>query len=89
MAPIAYKPLYCKVEMQFNSTEDIIVLPKVKLNSRAVIASMKTDAAKGNITGTCYSAYVKAGTLTKETDMAIIASANKDSYEVSATEPTA
>lgn len=89
MAPITYKPLYCKVEMQFNSTEDIIVLPKVKLNSRAVIASMKTDAAKGNITGTCYSAFVKAGTLTKETDMAIIASANKDSYEVSATEPTA
>lgn len=89
MAPITYKPLYCKVEMQFNSTDDIIVLPKVKLNSRAVIASMKTDAAKGNITGTCYSAYVKAGTLTKETDMAIIASANKDTYEVSATEPTA
>lgn len=89
MAPITYKPLYCKVEMQFNSTEDIIVLPKVKLNSRAVIASMKTDAAKGNITGTCYSAYVKAGTLTRETDMAIIASANKETYEVSATEPTA
>lgn len=89
MAPISYQPLYCKVEMQFNSTDDIIVLPKVKLNSRAVIASMKTDAAKGNITGTCYSAYVKAGTLTKETDMAIIASANKETYEVSATEPTA
>lgn len=88
MAPIAYKPLYCKVEMQFNSTEDIIVLPKVKLNSRAVIASMKTDAAKGNITGTCYSAYVKAGTLTKETDMAIVASANKDTYTVSATQPS-
>lgn len=87
MAPITYKPLYCKVEMQFNSTEDIIVLPKVKLNSRAVITSMKTDAARGNITGTCYSAYVKAGTLTKETDMAIVASANKDTYTVSATEP--
>lgn len=87
MAPITYKPLYCKVEMQFNSTDDIIVLPKVKLNSRAVIASMKTDAARGNITGTCYSAYVKAGSLTKETDMAIVASANKDTYTVSATEP--
>lgn len=87
MAPITYKPLYCKIEMQFNSTEDIIVLPKVKLNSRAVITSMKTDAARGNITGTCYSAYVKAGTLTKETDMAIVASANKDTYTVSATEP--
>ena len=84
MAPITYKPLYCKIEMGFNSTDDIIVLPKVKLNSRAVIASMKTDAAKGNITGTCYSAFVKAGTTEKETDMAVIAKANVESYTVSA-----
>ena len=84
MAPITYKPLYCKIEMGFNSTEDIIVLPKVKLNSRAVIASMKTDAAKGNITGTCYSAFVTAGNMTKETDMAVISSANAANYNVSA-----
>lgn len=84
MAPITYKPLYCKIEIGFNSTEDIIVLPKVKLNSRAVIASMKTDAAKGNIAGTCYSAFVKAGTLEAETDMAVIAKANVESYTVSA-----
>jgi hypothetical protein len=85
-APVAYKDLYCKIEMGFNSTDDIIVLPKVKLNSRAVIASMKTDAARGNITGTCYSAYVTAGTLTKMTDMAVIAKANVSTYSVSATE---
>lgn len=84
-APITYKDLYCKIEMGFNSTEDILVLPKVKLNSRAVIASMKTDAARGNITGTCYSAYVTAGTTTKETDMAVIAAANAASYTVAAT----
>lgn len=67
-APIVYEDLYCQVELGFNSTEDRILLPKVKLNSRAVIASMKTDASRGNITGTCYSAYVN-GT---ETDMAVI-----------------
>lgn len=83
-APIVYKPLFCKVEMGFNSTEDIIVLPKVKLNSRAVIASMKTDAARGNITGTCYSAYVQAGNSVKETDMTTIKAANADSYKVTA-----
>lgn len=82
-APITYKDLYCKIEMGFNSTEDVIVLPKVKLNSRAVIASMKTDAARGNITGTCYSAYVTAGSTTKETDMAVISSNNADNYVVS------
>jgi hypothetical protein len=83
-APIVYKPLYCKIEMGFNSTEDIIVLPKVKLNSRAVITSMKTDAARGNITGTCYSAYITAGSTTKETDMSIVTAAHASSYTVSA-----
>lgn len=87
-APITYKPLYCKVEMGFNSTDDVIVLPKVKLNSRAVIASMKTDAAKGNITGTCYSAYVKAGDTEQETDMAIISSDHQEDYTVSASAST-
>ena len=72
LAPTTYKDLYCKFEIGFNSTEDVLVLPKVKLNSRAVIASMKTDASRGNITGTCYSAYVTAGTLKDWTDMAVI-----------------
>jgi hypothetical protein len=67
-APTTYKDLFCQVEMGFNSTNDVIVLPKVKLNSRAVIASMKTDASRGNITGTCYSAYING----EETDMAVI-----------------
>lgn len=83
-APIQYKDLYCKIEMGFNSTDDIVVLPKVKLNSRAVLSSMKTDASRGTITGTCYSAFVTAGTTTKETDMAAIAAANAESYTVKA-----
>ena len=83
-APLTYKPLYCKVEMQFNSTEDIIVFPKVKLNSRAVIASMKTDVSRANITGTCYSAFVTAGSKTVDTDMAVIAATNAETYTVSA-----
>lgn len=84
-APIVYKDLYCKIEMQFNSTDSVIVLPKVKLNSRAIISTMKTDASRGNITGTCYSAYVKAGTKEVETDMAVISATNAESYTVSAT----
>lgn len=84
-APIQYKDLYCKIEMGFNSTKDIVVLPKVKLNSRAVLSSMKTDASRGTITGTCYSAFVTAGETTKETDMAAIAEANAGTYTVSAT----
>lgn len=87
-APTSYKDLYCKIEMGFNSTEDAIVLPKVKLNSKAVIASMKTNVSRANIAGTCYKAWVKAGQSKYETDMAVIAKANIATYSVSATEPT-
>jgi hypothetical protein len=67
-APIAYKHLYATIEMGFHGNGNVIVLPKVLLNSRAVIASMKTDASRANITGTCYPAFVNS----VETDMAII-----------------
>lgn len=67
-APVSYKPLYATIELGFNSNDDVVVLPKVLLNSRAVIASMKTDASRANITGTCYPAYVDGN----ETDMAIL-----------------
>lgn len=83
-APKAYTPLYCKVEMQFNSTKDIIVLPKVLMNSKAVLASMKTDVSRANISGTCYPAWIKADDAAEpqETDMAIIASNNALTYKV-------
>ena len=84
-APVAYKDLYCKVEMQFNSTEDIVVLPKVRMNSKAVLSSLKTDASRGTISGTCYPAYVKAGSKEYKTDMAIIGKKHAADYSVSTT----
>lgn len=71
-APTAYKDLFVAIELGFNSSEDLVVLPKVKLNSRAVIASMKTDASRANITGTCYQAKIGEHT----TDMAIVKNAD-------------
>lgn len=82
-APIAYKDLYCKIELQFNSTEDVVCLPKVKLNSKAILSTMKTDASRGTISGTCYPAYVKAGQKEHQTDEAIISKTNAASYTVS------
>ena len=84
-APIQYKDLYCKIEMQFNSTEDIVVLPKVKMNSKSILSSMKTDASRNTLSGTCYSAFVKSGEVEKETDYAVIPKANAATYGVSAT----
>ena len=84
-APITYKDLFCKIEMQFNSTNDIVVLPKVKMNSKVVLSSMKSNVSKGTISGTCYSAYVKAGTQEEETDEAIVSATNAGTYSVSST----
>lgn len=84
-APIVYKDLYCKVEMHFNSTDDIIVFPKVKLNSKAVIASMKTDVSRANLTGTCYSAWVNIANKSYDTDMALISkTTGANGYSVTA-----
>lgn len=87
-APITYKDLFCKIEMQFNSTNDIVVLPKVKMNSKVVLSSMKSNVSKGTISGTCYSAYVKAGTKEEETDEAIVSATNAGTYSVSSTSTT-
>lgn len=86
-APKAYKPLYCTIEMQFNSTDDAVILPKVLLNSKAVFASMKTDVSRAAISGTCYSAYVTVGTNEEETDMAVVKATDGSvaAYTVSAT----
>ena len=84
-APIQYKDLYCKIEMQFNSTDDVVVLPKVKMNSKSILSSMKTDASRNTLSGTCYSAFVKSGEIENETDYAVIPKANVATYGVSAT----
>lgn len=78
-APNAYKHLYATVELGFVNSDDEIVLPKVLLNSKAVIASMKTDASRATISGTCYNAFVD----NVETDMAILKNAKtEDETEV-------
>lgn len=78
-APNAYKHLYATVELGFVNSEDEIVLPKVLLNSKAVIESMKTDASRATISGTCYNAFVD----NVETDMAILKNAKtEDETEV-------
>lgn len=73
-APNAYKHLYATIELGFVNSADAIVLPKVLLNSKAVIASMKTDASRATISGTCYNAFVDD----VETDMAILKGAKTE-----------
>lgn len=84
LASTSYKDLYCMIELGFNSSDDIVVLPKVRLSGKAVLASMKTDLSRATISGTCYSAYVEAGTKKGMTDCAIITKDNVSSYVVKA-----
>ena len=56
------------------------------MNSKATLASMRTDISRGTLSGTCYTAKVKgsADGPEKTTDMAIIAQANASAYTVTA-----
>lgn len=53
-APVAYKPLYCMAIIAFQSTTKCIVVPKLKLNTKLVIASLKTSSGECQIAGTAY-----------------------------------
>lgn len=73
-APTSYKDLWIKIEVGFNNSNKIVVAPKVKLNSKAVISTLKTGSAEGQLAGTCYPELVKAGTMTtaKSTTLCIL-----------------
>lgn len=60
-APNKYKPLYACILVSFTSTDLMLVAPKVKINSKDVISTLKTGSGECQLAGTCYSAKVTAG----------------------------
>lgn len=68
-APTGYKEFYAAIELGFNSTDKVVVLPKVRLDSKVALASMKTDISRATITGSCYEAYLTIGGKTYKSDM--------------------
>ena len=70
-APVAYTDLYCAIAITFHDgTLPIVVLPKVKISSKAVIQSLKTGTAEAQLSGTAYAASVSgdsAGATSVET----------------------
>lgn len=80
IAPSNVEDKYVTVEMTFKSTNDTIVLPKVKLNSTVTLASLKTDAGKAMISGTCYSTDVTIGSDDYTTDEFVLASGQSYSF---------
>ena len=61
VAPAAYKDLYAVVEVGFKNAEKSIVVPKLKLNSRATLNSFKTGTGEGTLAGTAYNSDITIG----------------------------
>ena len=62
------------MEVGFKNEDIVVVVPKLKLNSKAVISSLKTGTGEGNLAGTAYNAKLTTNKDAKgeETPMAFI-----------------
>lgn len=57
--PAEYSDLYCLVQLEF--ADKVVVFPKVKMNSKAVFENLRSDIARGELSGTLYNTDVKVG----------------------------
>lgn len=71
-APTSYRPLYCMIIFAFNSTDKCIVAPKVKLNTKLVVASLKTSSGQIDIAGTAYAGKLTVDSVSVETSLASV-----------------
>lgn len=71
-APVAYKASYCLVVLAFKDTDKTIVIPKLKLNSKVVLASLKTSSGQIDLAGTAYAGKLTVGSTSIETPVAYV-----------------
>lgn len=71
-APAGYVDRYAVVEIGFRNENIVVVAPKLKLNSKATIGSLKTGTAEGSLAGTAYSKEMTVGSATKTTSLAFL-----------------
>ena len=57
-APTGYKDLYATIEVGFRNEDVVVVAPKIKMNSKATIGTLKTGTGEGMLAGTAYAAKV-------------------------------
>jgi hypothetical protein len=56
LAPLTYQDLWCAIVVKFSNR--YVLLPKVKMNSKAVLATLKTGYGEGQLAGTAYAGYI-------------------------------
>ena len=71
-APSSYQPLYCLAVLKFNGTDKCLVLPKIKLNSKFILASLKTSSGQIDLAGTAVSGKLTIGSSSIETTLAMV-----------------
>ena len=54
-APTGYNDKYAVIEIGFRNENVVVVAPKVKMNSKATIGTLKTGTGEGALAGTAYS----------------------------------
>ena len=72
VAPSSYTDLYAVVEVGFKNEDVAIVVPKLKLNSKAIVSTLKTGTSEGNLAGTAYVEELTVGSESAETPMAFV-----------------
>ena len=63
-APTGYKDLYATIEVGFRNEDVVVVAPKIKMNSKATIGTLKTGTGEGQLAGTAYAAKVNSNDTT-------------------------
>lgn len=79
--PTSYKDKYAAIIINFGEGIPEVVLPKVKMNSKAVISTLKTGSGEGNLAGTAYAAILKAGDVQVKTSFCFVPTSVAD-YEI-------
>lgn len=70
-APVSYKNSWCMIIFAFNSTDVCIVAPRVKLNSKLVVGTLKTSSGELQIAGTAYTGTITVDSAV-ETPLALV-----------------
>ena len=79
-APAQYKDLICTVVLMFEGKS--IVMPKVKMDSKAVFENLRTDIARGELGGVLYSAEVQCGSDTNKKETSLFFMKNGTAFTI-------
>lgn len=80
-APTGYKDKYALIEIGFRNEDTVVVAPKVKLNSKATIGSLKTGTGEGAMAGTAYTGILNS----KKAPLAFLKAAKNEEGVATAT----